>query len=350
MSRYINSDVTMEASQSFELILDHVKHSCLNFRMHVTPFSAEISLKKTLVKDMNGLPKLPTQHFHSGDNLSRIQTLETELVSMKEKYEKLVVKYDIAEESLVNLTQKLKVRDETIQNLKMSNLAAMSAAEKVKKALIDKVDDYSREKAELIKEYEDQVTVWRKEFIKADEKHTILEKKFDMLEIDSIYCTSDNHAEEMEPPYMEPDIDLTEFQQHENVNQKFINACSICAIQIFNRIPEYFCGEVVAPICDECKRYANLSDLEQTFDPFSSFPASGIPISLISHWIPPLAVSNQSFLSIPSLRAHYVQTLRPGDTFISMEEMLYEMKVFVDKQCKKLDEQCQMIDSKCAQS
>ena len=44
----------MAASKAFDKILDCVKSSNLNFCLQLSPFSANISLKKTLVKDKAG--------------------------------------------------------------------------------------------------------------------------------------------------------------------------------------------------------------------------------------------------------------------------------------------------------
>ena len=54
--------------------------------------------------------------------------------------------------------------------------------------------------------------------------------------------------------------------------------CSICALEIENYVPDYFCGELINPACNACKDKADI-----VMDPFSSFPADGLPCSLLSH-------------------------------------------------------------------
>ena len=49
----------MAAAKAFDKILDDVKTSNLNFCLQLSPFSATISLKKTLVKDKAGLYLYP---------------------------------------------------------------------------------------------------------------------------------------------------------------------------------------------------------------------------------------------------------------------------------------------------
>ena len=48
------SDHKMVATQSFQHILQQIQQSSLNFQIKLSPFSAEISLKKSLIKDLDG--------------------------------------------------------------------------------------------------------------------------------------------------------------------------------------------------------------------------------------------------------------------------------------------------------
>ena len=57
MNKFISSDLAnpeMLAAQTFDKILDVIQRSNLNFQLQVSPFSAYISLKKSLVKDRSG--------------------------------------------------------------------------------------------------------------------------------------------------------------------------------------------------------------------------------------------------------------------------------------------------------
>ena len=59
-----NSDLnpTMAAHKTFDQILECVKSSNLNFCLQLSPFSANISIKKTAVKDKSGVPLTPRLH------------------------------------------------------------------------------------------------------------------------------------------------------------------------------------------------------------------------------------------------------------------------------------------------
>ena len=56
---------TMIAEHTFDSILQQVKNSNLNFQLQLSPFSANISLKKSPIKDQAGVP-IPSQGFLPG--------------------------------------------------------------------------------------------------------------------------------------------------------------------------------------------------------------------------------------------------------------------------------------------
>ena len=63
MNLFQNSDsgYKMIASKTFEHIHEQIKSSNLNFHIQLSPFSAQISLKKSLVKDRSGFPQTPAK-------------------------------------------------------------------------------------------------------------------------------------------------------------------------------------------------------------------------------------------------------------------------------------------------
>ena len=66
----INSDFdyTMLASNAFDYLLNQIRSSNLNFHLQMSPFSAIVSIKKSLIKDKSGLPLLPkltTEQAHT---------------------------------------------------------------------------------------------------------------------------------------------------------------------------------------------------------------------------------------------------------------------------------------------
>eukprot|EP00091_Calanus_sinicus_P017744 TRINITY_DN38458_c0_g1_i1.p1 TRINITY_DN38458_c0_g1~~TRINITY_DN38458_c0_g1_i1.p1 ORF type:complete len:101 (+),score=19.31 TRINITY_DN38458_c0_g1_i1:74-376(+) len=67
--RFSDLNSTMVANQIFNNILDQIQKSKLNFQLQLSPFDANISLKKTLIKDKSATPVLPTTSSgHSRDS------------------------------------------------------------------------------------------------------------------------------------------------------------------------------------------------------------------------------------------------------------------------------------------
>ena len=50
----------MSATRTFDDIIDHIQNSNLNFHLQMSPFSAVISLKRSLIKDKFGSFLLPS--------------------------------------------------------------------------------------------------------------------------------------------------------------------------------------------------------------------------------------------------------------------------------------------------
>ena len=102
MSRNTDSELkfTMStaATETFDMILDCVKKSNLNFCLQLSPFSANISLKKTFVKDKAGVYLDPPPFFTvpiSSDSLllqnsdleKKVNDLETIVEDLKSLYQ-----------------------------------------------------------------------------------------------------------------------------------------------------------------------------------------------------------------------------------------------------------------------
>ena len=81
LTDFPDSDPTMNTSKVFEAIIHQIKSSNLNFRLDQSPFSANISLKKSLVKNKNGIPLKPPPQFDS----SILQNLHSENQALVQK-------------------------------------------------------------------------------------------------------------------------------------------------------------------------------------------------------------------------------------------------------------------------
>ena len=119
MKKSISSDVTnpeMLADQTFKNIIDGIQNSNLNFQLQVSPFSAFISLKKSLVKDKSGsylqpasqatAPTLPSQDL--ANLLLRIKELESDLLIERNNHCDVLNKY---KDESVKLVKENKARE-----------------------------------------------------------------------------------------------------------------------------------------------------------------------------------------------------------------------------------------------
>ena len=66
MKQNIDSDSipAMHANYAFNSIIDKIRNSNLNFQLQLSPFSAQISLKNSLVTERTGVARLPPSTTH----------------------------------------------------------------------------------------------------------------------------------------------------------------------------------------------------------------------------------------------------------------------------------------------
>ena len=113
MEQNNNSDTNtaMLASQAFYNILDQIQSSNLNFMLQVSPFSAQISLRKSLVKDKEGIPLLPQPLKQSVPpttvELKALEVknlkLENDLFILRKKHTEIVGEFTNVKENIKTL-------------------------------------------------------------------------------------------------------------------------------------------------------------------------------------------------------------------------------------------------------
>ena len=101
---------TMAAYKTFDQILECVKSSNLNFCLQLSPFSANISIKKTVVKDKSGVPLIP--RFHAPDLLEKHVLEKIELVKKVKDLE--IVNSDLQ----LRLTQSVRDCDQAYETIR----------------------------------------------------------------------------------------------------------------------------------------------------------------------------------------------------------------------------------------
>ena len=139
MEESITSDVDYStmAAAIFDDILDKVRNSNLNFHLQISPFSAIISLKKTLIRNKLGFivpPSSPTLTLM--DSKMEFEMLETknQLVLVENENKELKEKLKVVLEEKI-LSKSEMIEKQTNENLRLNNLD-----EKLKATEEDKIE------------------------------------------------------------------------------------------------------------------------------------------------------------------------------------------------------------------
>ena len=283
----------MVAKQTFNNILELIQTSNLNFQLQISPFSASISIKKTLVKDKFGVELLPpptclrpTSSPEYAALTAQNQKLESDLFSLSQSHEKVVDdcasayrKIDFLQtqlqekimiksedftlnEEILRLEKKNerleKVIDnqkEEIQSLHASNknLSMSKVSGNLNKELNRAKSKFQKEKKSIFKQHRTEIKSWRKELGEEIKLKIKLEEKLEKAFENAPDLLASPPAETLN--HLSP-IPAT-FQPKQVPQETF---CSILANPILNYIPEYFLDEEINQACVGCKKTASISD------------------------------------------------------------------------------------------
>ena len=305
----VNSDVftTMAATLKFDDILRTIQSSNLNFHLEISPFSAIIHMKKTLITNKFGISLFPPpadsalldQEKSQNSVLSqKIVFLETEISDIKRDYEEALLGQNEALGIVAELEKELKasIADTTVQkeeilaNVKTEagvneEIIKLKQEKKSLESLLNEnvyqISDLNSEirrieavsntlnqelvktrtkspsiKSDNVKALKVEIKLWRKELGEERRQKINLEKALS----------------ELEAKVTEPNKTLTpSTRSADNSNSSSLGSfavamspepcipnssqedCTICAEPIQNYEPEYFNGIEMNPACDDCK-------------------------------------------------------------------------------------------------
>ena len=291
----------MAASRTFDSILQQIQTSNLNFQLQISPFSANIAIKKTPIKDRSGAPILPPpSHPFASSSLGDIgnlvaekRRLEKDLNSLRYKHERVVddcakayqqirvleAQSSVKVEANESMHQELFARNDLMDNLMLElkelkeenevfktkiesqNIEIQDLEKCVKqksdisknlnKRISDLTVKFNKEKSEIFKEHKAEVKFWRKELGEETSKITKLEKELKAAERSKL----DSSLKETPEQNMEASSNL-------KFSQDQVNVCTVCANNIKDYIPEYFMGDVMNAACEKCKEASADCDYE----------------------------------------------------------------------------------------
>ena len=282
MEQLLDSDrnsATMLATKAFEKIIDEIRESNLNFQLQMTPFAAHISLKRSLIKEKSGVPRLPstleTKSPKDPNSQSIIEALVVKNLQLEQRVndlkEELTSIIDNSRASFLFEQKDLNIKKESeddmhiniledeIKNLKVENEEFREKFKEQKQEIGD-LENIVKTKGEisnnlnkklseikikndkecvaLKKMHKTEVKAWKKELGQERREKIKLEKELKIIADEQ----KNNHVNKVKEP--EPLSSLppsaAEFQ------------CSICGVEIANFKPKYLLGEMFNPACSNC--------------------------------------------------------------------------------------------------
>ena len=111
----------MLATASFNHILHQIQTSCLNYQLQITPFSASIQIKKSLVKNRDGQPIFSVNSnsydFHDLPCDNTENQLSQELDGLKTKQKEYVLELAAVYKTIDELKNAINERDILIKEI-----------------------------------------------------------------------------------------------------------------------------------------------------------------------------------------------------------------------------------------
>ena len=258
----------MAASNSFFSILNEIQKSNLNFKIELSPFSAIVTLKKTVIRDSKGFSALPSPpssfllqqaQFEVSKLSQEISSLKSEHVQIKQEFKSAVEKCEKLDEA----NEKLQLKYDGKIKVEDNFLAKQIEADVEKKEMKNRIrhlEDHIkntnakltetssrllREKAAAEKALKQEIKEWKKE-LGAERKLKIrLEKK---LAESHKKCETSSSPE----PNLLPASTVVSSTLTSNKSLASDTPCYICAEPITNYIPKTFLGHEVNPACKYC--------------------------------------------------------------------------------------------------
>ena len=175
------TDLTMAINSTYGAILNQIQLSNLNFSINMTPFAAYITLKKSVQKDLHGVPSTPSPPVLY--ILQQVQqehrALQAENDELKVTSEILKNKLDDVENQNVGLLKEVESKNTIVDVLEANNKTLnrkvdvleneLSRCGAAKAATESKIKESKKKHVEEVRELQEQVTKLNK-VVKAKNK------------------------------------------------------------------------------------------------------------------------------------------------------------------------------------
>ena len=145
---------TMLASNAFENIIDKIRYSNLNFQIQMSPFSAYISLKRSLIKEKSGALRLPpTPESPTPNSESVVAALVNKNLQLESKLVEVHADYDRAVDDCLKVTVKLEEYQKTNIKKEPDDVNQIANLENDLKSVIADKNKY----IEVVREQEEEI-------------------------------------------------------------------------------------------------------------------------------------------------------------------------------------------------
>ena len=114
------SDLEMAVNSTYSSILNEVQLSNLNYSIHMTPFAAYITLKKSVQKDLSGTPAVPSPPL-----LFLLDSAQQENLELRQENLQLKTACEMQQGNLDNIVQEKVCLENTIEE-KEINVKALN--------------------------------------------------------------------------------------------------------------------------------------------------------------------------------------------------------------------------------
>ena len=310
------TELEMATNSTFASIVNEIQLSNLNFSIKMTPFAAYITLKKSVQKDLNGVPASPAPPllFLLQGVQEQVLRLQVENTNLKSTVDILEKKNSAATNENIGLLKSLEDAKKDVANLTSTNHclhvridetrkeSARFQAEKVKH------DDYIKENKKIhgveVKELQAQIKTL-KNANKTKEKENYDLKKT----LENTRATMKSYKEEKSKLKTIKTRLESEIRKFEQKEKKEIHAKKI---ETKNKDVN-----------------GNSKKLDQDTESDSSDP-SFIP-TMVSHYNPHILKTFQRPASVASMIAHCSLSPPPGSSLLTMKEVMEALEKAVDK-------------------
>ena len=133
----------MLTENSFNTVISQVQRSCLNHYIELTPFSAFISIKKSLMKDKSGATILPSNSKHG--------KLESDFNQLKEANAELMSKLEASYHFIDSLNKVNEEQKRIISDLENKIELSQEAAMELKKVHNEMRTQFEEDKINIYK-------------------------------------------------------------------------------------------------------------------------------------------------------------------------------------------------------